>query len=360
MPHSSGGGSHSGGSHGGSHRSSHRGSSSGGQRSSGYTSSSYFPGARRFVYYQHNRPNYVYADYDITEKTIGSRYLLLIFYIPFYVALIFMMVGAYHSPKKLALPANYGIYIEDNLHLIDQKEALQAALKQFQDETGITPAVITVEKEAWDKNYVALENYAYDRYVNLFPDEKHWLIVYSEPKDASGLFNDWSWEGMQGDDTDPVLTSKMADKFTTDLQRYLTARSRYSVSTALINSFSDLQSVIMKRSIDGTMLGTGLFIMGFVTIHMYFMVFFSREGENKELKSLYQTAKECTELVEEDTCDYCGGIYVIGTCISCPHCGAGLKPHTYKKNVNGSSQFQSEAQNMKSEYPDIFEGNGFG
>ena len=30
---------------------------------------------------------------------------------------------------------------------------------------------------------------------------------------------------------------------------------------------------------------------------------------------------------KEDTCEYCGNVYVIGTCHECPHCGAPLRPH---------------------------------
>ena len=80
MPHSSGGGSHSGGSHGGSHHSSHSHGGSG--RSSRHVRSTYFPDARRYVYYDHHRPVYVYADYDITEKRSPLRFLMLLFYLP--------------------------------------------------------------------------------------------------------------------------------------------------------------------------------------------------------------------------------------------------------------------------------------
>ena len=65
MPHSSGGGSHGGGSHGGSHHSSHSHGGSG--RSSRHVRSTYFADARSYVYYDHLRPVFCYADYDISE-----------------------------------------------------------------------------------------------------------------------------------------------------------------------------------------------------------------------------------------------------------------------------------------------------
>jgi len=103
MPHSSGGGSHGGGSHGGSHHSSHSHGGSG--RSSRHVRSTYFPDARRYVYYDHHRPVYVYADYDITEKRSPLRFLMLLFYLPFILFTFSMFAEAYHHPHKL--PQNY-------------------------------------------------------------------------------------------------------------------------------------------------------------------------------------------------------------------------------------------------------------
>lgn len=75
MPHSSGGGSHGGGSHhsSSSHSSSHR-SSSGGGSSRIRTSHTYFPGARRFVYYRNGVPNYVYSDTDLSKGPSKLRF----------------------------------------------------------------------------------------------------------------------------------------------------------------------------------------------------------------------------------------------------------------------------------------------
>ena len=73
-------------------------------------------------------------------------------------------------------------------------------------------------------NYNNLEEYAYSAYVNRFQDEKHWLIVYEELGDVSSLPEDmyrypssdepeWQFWGMQGDDTDPILTAEVTEKF---------------------------------------------------------------------------------------------------------------------------------------------------
>ena len=62
---------------------------------------------------------------------------------------------------------------------IDQITVAPSIFHLFRDKTGVTPAIITVDNREWKGYYNDLENYAYDRYVNMFPDEKHWLIVYS-------------------------------------------------------------------------------------------------------------------------------------------------------------------------------------
>ena len=75
MPHSGGGGSHSGGSHSSSHSSSsHHYSSSHGSSSgsSRRTSSTPFPGAKRFLYYKDRTPHFIYANYDIRKRNVLS------------------------------------------------------------------------------------------------------------------------------------------------------------------------------------------------------------------------------------------------------------------------------------------------
>lgn len=101
MPHSSGGGSHGGGSHhsSSSHSSSHR-SSSGGSSSRIRTSRTYFPGARRFVYYRNGVPNYVYSDTDLSKGPSKLRFLMLIFYVPFVLAAFLMISTSFGIPES--------------------------------------------------------------------------------------------------------------------------------------------------------------------------------------------------------------------------------------------------------------------
>lgn len=347
MPHSSGGGSHGGGSHGGSHGGSRRGGSRGNSRRVG---KNYFAGASRYVYYQNHQPVYVYANYDITKKSSKARLLLLAVYIPFLLAVCIMFFGAFHAPEKLSLPYDMHIVVDDTIGVLDDESTVEETLRSFRDKTGIVPAIITVYNEDWQGRYQSLENYAYDLYVNTFTDEQHWLIVYSQPKEAEESFVDWYWEGMQGDDTDAIITQKAANRFNAKLQEGLTANSRYTVSEAFVYAFEDTTSSIMESYINWGEIVVALGVGLFIALHMYLMVFFD-PGNKKE----YQEASPCPTYVQEETCEYCNGVYVVGTCISCPHCGAPVKPHSY--HVDGT---QAGVGTPISDAHEMTGQNGFG
>ncbi|MGN1305708.1 MAG: hypothetical protein ACI4YB_11810 [Oscillospiraceae bacterium] len=321
MPHSSGGGSHGGGSHHSSSHSSH--SSRSGSSSPRRVSNVYFPGSRRFLYFdRHDQPVYAYADYDITKKRSPMRFLILLFYIPFVVALYFMAKDMILPPKKLKTDYNTAIAVRDNINVLEDTEKLKRSLQAFYDKTGISPAVFTVYNEDWQDRYSNLENYAYDLYVNAFPDEKHWLIVYSEPKEPDPEFNEWYWEGMQGDDTDPILTYDKAEIFNNKLQRYLTENSK-SVSEAISFAFDELTPEIMKMEIEPASILTFVFFGGFIAFHAFFMVFYD---PNKKYRNAVEYPVESpTDKLNKESCPFCGAEYIKGKDLRCPSCQALLE-----------------------------------
>lgn len=288
MPHSSGGGSHGGGSHGGSHHSSHSHGGSG--RSSRHVRSTYFPDARRYVYYDHHRPVYVYADYDITEKRSPLRFLMLLFYLPFILFTFSMFAEAYHHPHKLPQNYDYKIVVEDKANVLGNTAELRNSLVAFYNRTGISPAVITVENSDWQG--------------------------YS----SSDGYEDWYWEDMQGNDTDDVLTGSVTNSFNDELQKNLTARTRYTVSSAISTSFDDLTPTVMKSKVNWAMLFTSIAILAFVCLHACLMI-----GINPKARK-YAKAKPCSDAAQEKACEYCGYTYVVDTCTECPHCGAPIPP----------------------------------
>ena len=326
MPHSSGGGSHGGGSHGGSF-----GGSSHGGGSSRSTRSTYFPGSTRYVYYRNNKPEFVYANYDITQKPSPLRFLVLLFYAPFLLAFVLLGKASISNPVKLSMNYDTDIVISDDIGVIEDEGALKDSLEEFQDKTGITPAVITVSNEKWINNYTSLENYAYDLYVNKFDDEKHWLIIYSEPASGDSDFVDWYWEGMQGDDTDKILTGKKTNEFNQALQKYLVDK-KIDQGEAIQKAFDDITPEIMKKSVEWGGIIVIVFMGGFIVVHAILMLV----GINPKKTKLYQTAIKCDEeVVKQETCNYCGGIYVVGHHLNCPHCQAPVKAHDYVVDDEG-------------------------
>ncbi|SCW30935.1 hypothetical protein SAMN02910456_00454 [Ruminococcaceae bacterium YRB3002] len=353
MPHSSGGGSHGGGSHsgGGGHHSSSSHRSGGGSSSGSSVDFSNTRLSRRpyrncatYCYYKNNRPVYVYSSHDakgrsVKASDIAYKIVLFIMLAPAFLTFSWGMwfVGITKT-EKIHYKDNQKIIIEDHAGVIDQseKKELRRALKDFYDETGIIPAVVTLNNEEWqDRNdgKVKFTDVAYDEYVRRFKDEYHWLIVYSEPEDPDPEFNDWYWEGMQGDYTDPVLTVKKTDSFTEDLHKNFLDK-KIGVGKAITMSFKKFTPVVMKSEIRwGVLVMSLLSSAGFVWFTIY--VFDIHPIRKAILKKSFKCNKG--KPVEE-TCDFCGGVYLIGYHLSCPYCGATIKAHSYTTDSEGRVQ----------------------
>ena len=310
MPHSSGGGSHGGGFHGGSHGGS-------GTR----MSRSYFAGATRYIYYWHGVPNEIFSNTDLKKNAASTRGAMTFFAVMFMgmITLVFML-EAFHYPNKLETDYDTAIYISDhaNVMTVEEEGRLMESLIRFQDETGITPYVCTVYDYDWsDKSN--LEDYAYDLYVERFKDEKHWLIVYSVPDESSS--EDWSWEGMQGDDTDPILGDRETKMFGRELTDLLENNRDLSPAGAIARTFDDTTPEMMRQYTIWGFVIAGCVAAAAGAAAVVLIQIFGRKSARK-----YETAitVERNEVLKQQNCDYCGGIYVEGHHTTCPHCGAQL------------------------------------
>ena len=310
MPHSSGGGGGSFGGGGGSFG----GGSSGSGGSSSRVSRTYFPGATRYVYYDGGAPHYIYSNNDPGKNAGKWRYLFLLFYIPFFAVIWPLMADIRHAPAKLEMDYDARVVIEADASIMGDIMELAGALEDFRDETGITPALVTVNNEEWEGR-TSLEDYAYDYYVKRFSDEKHWLIMYSEPKDPKD--NDkYYWEGMQGNDTDDILNDKYLDEFNGNLNDLLAQGNRPDVTGSVTKAFRNITPKVMTPYISFGKIGVGIFFVGFLVVHFIIMtVSLIRMGK-------YKTAVPISLNIGETKCTSCGGGYIKGTCKTCPHCGA--------------------------------------
>ncbi|MDE6742467.1 MAG: hypothetical protein K2J95_01150 [Lachnospiraceae bacterium] len=250
MAHRSGGGSHSGGHHsgGGHHSSGGRGGSNG-----PHYSNRPFRNSRRFRYYdRHGRERYLYGSEMPKKMGIFSLIVSILPLIPFILVGIFTLVyplSSLRPPKPLSpVYEPTDVHIMDTIGVIDDKESLEKVLQEFEDTTGISPYIKTVYYDEWIWHYDEFWDYAYSEYLNTFDDEQHFLIVYTEPENAEELdFVDWFWEGIQGDDTDPILTESKVDRFGEDLQDNF-LRNNISVGKAFEYTFEESLTYMMGRN----------------------------------------------------------------------------------------------------------------
>ncbi len=348
MPHSGGGGSHSGGSHsssrshssGGSHHSSRSG---GGSGSSRRTSFSPFPGSTRYLYYKDRTPHFVYANYDIRKKNVLSMVLGIVifsaFMIPALFSLIYGLRGAIDVPKRLTYFEDKGkrpdYLIEDDLGVLEDEKALKKSMKEFYETTGVVPAVITVENSAWQDDYVKMEQYAYDQYVNRFHSaEVYLLIVYSSDTKDNG-FDDWHYELMLGDDTEHIFTSKRTRDFNEALNKRLLDRGEYSVDEAISETLNEFRPKVMKTSVNTSSIILWVFV--FFIFSIVGLPFLIVGLKPEKIPPEYKNAQPCNlTMVYQEACNFCGGVYIIGMHTSCPYCGAAITPHQYVRDEQGN------------------------
>ncbi len=322
MPHSSGGGSHGGGSHGGSHSSSGGGSAS--------RSTTYFKGSHHYAYYKDGKIHHFYNKEPITPEYLKKqdrnyRIAKTIWFCFYGLFLTMFILGTVFSKANRPETTYHDkdIIINDDLDLISEKEEkeLYKTLEEFQDKSNVTPYILVISNDVWEDNYTSLQNYAYDTYLELFDDEMHWLIVYSTDEDDE--WEDWYWEGMQGDYTDPVLTTHNTDAFTKLLHKEI-SKPKISLGEALNDSFEMLNDTMYDTHFELFNLIIGMFG---ICLHagMFYIPVWAL-GKNRVTDKLAFELPDPEKHFLEDKCEYCGGMFIHGIHITCPHCGGALPP----------------------------------
>lgn len=269
------------------------------------------------MYYQNSRPQYCYSDYETSPAKKRRR---LIFWIPF-IILCAVALFSPQEPSALSMDYDTEICISDTLGVIGDPDSLYAALERFRDTTGITPCIVTVSNETWEPYYAGLDSWAFDVYVNNFSDERHWLLAYSQPELPDAAFVDWYWEGVQGDETDAILTEEAADRFGLQLQKYLT-NSDCTVGEALTTAFLEITPGLMEAAKpDAYDIFASLLILALIV-----WIAIRRTGilskAPQRPAGIPSQATAVSRAAKEITCEYCDGVYLSDS-FNCPHCGAG-------------------------------------
>ena len=311
MPHSSGGGSHGGGSHGGSHSSSRSSGPSGVRRGP-------YAGSTRYVYYRNKKPVIFYSDSDPATSyslKISLGYIAFVTVLLLIISCVVCCANT-HSPTRLTPDSEARVIIKDEANIFTDTEELYAALNRFFEATGIAPTVLTVKNEVWSTKFLSLEHFAYNKYLEFFPSEKYWLIVYSPGPETEDGFDDWHWEGMQGDITDNILSTVETDLFNNTLQKALLQSEKYTVENAIAFAVDTLTPVAMKKYIQKSAI-PGLCYIAFV-----WLIVFLKNFHPIKYK-YYKKAEKCPDtFVFQEKCKYCDGVYLVGFNKTCPHCGA--------------------------------------
>ncbi|MCR4589160.1 MAG: hypothetical protein K5682_12205 [Lachnospiraceae bacterium] len=328
MPHSSGGGSHSSGSHGGSYS----GGGSSGTRArteQDIYSTTARRGYSRYAFYTPTGIRYRYVQDKVNQTS--SIIIVSVISLFFLIYGIFMIIWAFDKLEPIAIDYTPTIIVDDRIGMLSdgEKDAIIQEFTRFSQETGVTPSLITDYNSAWEGTYASLENYAYDLYVNQFDDEKHWLIVYTQPENPDPDFVDWYWEGMQGDYTDSILSEEVTSGFNSLFHKYL-SQNDCTFGDAVTKSFTQtLTDLHMgERHFDMECFLAGIFFIG-VILFIDIVCFFSLRSDRKQTQDWINKAHErgiqVSEHEVEDRCNYCGGIYLHGRHESCPHCGAPIE-----------------------------------
>lgn len=325
MPHSSGGGCSGGGFHGG---------GGGGFHGAGHTpygqskvrySHIYFPGALCYVYYDRAyNPHLVYTDKKHEKNNKTNLISCLVIGILLILPILFAICTGFHSPKKLKADYDTTIVIDDSADYLNEQEEsnIRLTFQKFYDVTGISPALEVINTEH-GTHYSSLEDYAYNSYIRRFKDEKHWLIVYATKTSY------WSFEGMQGNDTDTILSNTVTSKFDKTLYNDLTMNM--PLDESLADSFDTITPNIMKPYFyvdSGAIMFSVACGLVFGGLLVYLIV------DTVRARRL-DKAVEVTANPTLKKCPYCDSPYYVGSVKKCPKCGAFLdETDSFETDVN--------------------------
>lgn len=132
-----------------------------------------------------------------------------------------------NSPTPIAAS---GSHVVDNAGVIADESSLNSAMSSFQSDTGVNPAIFTINDTLSGDEF---RQYARDLYSSNFSDQDHVLIVYQLTPAHT-----WSWTCVFGTNTGTVFTQDNIDQFQTDLT---SAFSSGNVDNALVTTFNEAE-----------------------------------------------------------------------------------------------------------------------
>lgn len=281
----------------------------------------YYPGSKRYVYYYDNKPHYYYSDTEPLGREFNSFEKGFFIFFAFFLLVggIYFLTHSIIFQKKLSCDAQYVCTIDDRAGVISDENTLLTSLDKFYKKTGVCPCVVTVNMADLNK---PLEKYTLELYKETYKDENHWLIVCSFPDGEASEY--WYCEAAQGYNTDKSLVR--ANKLIVSLKSRFWEDAE-NISNVLAKALDKYSFFFIVPSVEvfGLMMAT---IMFYISILIFNWMYSPKHKKDREKDACISKAVLCEDipLHQEKECNACGGIYVTGTCIVCPHCGADLPP----------------------------------
>ena len=127
-------------------------------------------------------------------------------------------------------PVVSGSHVTDNAGVIGDESSVNSAMSSFESNTGVSPAIITIQNTLSGDDF---RQYARNLYDNSFSDQNHVLVVYQLTPQGT-----WSWTCVFGSNTGSVFTQDRINTFQSDLT---SAFSSSSVDSALVTAFNNAQ-----------------------------------------------------------------------------------------------------------------------
>ncbi|MDO5155464.1 MAG: TPM domain-containing protein [Eubacteriales bacterium] len=318
MAHSGGGGSHGGGSHGG-------GSHSGGSGGGVARSTKYFSGSYYHSYVDRRGKSHVYysSQKHVPKPDKSQMIMTIISLTVFLLVVLFITVTGYiDTTHKLndTTPDVVRIYDEEDFFTDSEEQVLSDTLEEYYQQTGVNAVVCAVSNSQWKIHYASLEKYAMEKYYELFSDEKHYLVVFSNEMLEDG-WQDWYFETIVGDDTTRAIGPTKESYMVEQIQNQLWNNDN-NAGTAIHLAFQDLIAYSSTTHIDWS--GFGVFALSFLFLGALIYVAIDNYKKSVEeynyflqhpesIKNPAEYHLQCpncsapnTKLL--DACEYCGTV----------------------------------------------------
>ena len=324
MPHSSGGFSGGGGGfHGGS------GYSSGSSTPSTRTSTRPFDNALMYIFYTRSgRARVLYSNAAPGSIGKGNPFIFVILGVFLLLPIIIALASGFNNPVKLKNTETLAISIEDNANIlsIEDESVLTNEFISFKNTTGIPVSILT----EYSTNVGDLEDYAYNAYIKRFKDESHWLLVFTI--DSDNNLKSIAMEGMQGNDTDGILTEMVGRRFTKEIKNSI-YKENEGLKDAIIDGFNLINPTIMEKRFDIPFEMIIFMVVWEIVVIFSTIITIVGLVNNKHLKNAYKGSPTMKKLL----CPNCMNPYYEGTVTRCPKCGESLT-----NNEDFTSGFTSE------------------